>query len=89
LGRVKSLQGRPLLSYPCSWTYRIVCTDEAALRTAVALLVGDAQHTLTVLGTSASGRYRRIELELRVRDESQRNEVFAGLGRAPGVHFVL
>ena len=88
-GRVQPLEGRPELSYPCSWTYRIICTDEVALQSEIASLVGEAGHTLRHIGDSSSGRYLRMELIVSVRDEAHRNEIFAALGRAPMVRFVL
>ena len=80
---------RPEISYPCSWTYRVICTDEEDLRRAVAGIVGAAKHTLALIGASASGRYRRLELVVEVRDEPHRNEIFAALGRVQTVRFVL
>ncbi len=83
------LEGHPEIAYPCAWTYRIICTDEPALRTAIAALVVDTEHTLTSLAGSESGRYQRLELVATVRDEAQRNAIFAALGKAPSVRFVL
>lgn len=80
---------RPEIEYPCSWPYRIICADEAALRSSISLIVGTAEHTLETVGGSASGRYTRLELVVVVRDESHRNEIFAALGSAPTVKFVL
>lgn len=80
---------RPQIDYPCSWPYRIICSDEAALRSAISLIVGTAEHTLASVGGSPSGRYRRLELVVVVRDEAHRNQIFADLGSAPTVRFVL
>jgi putative lipoic acid-binding regulatory protein len=89
LTRVQPLEGRPELSYPCDWTYRIVCSDEGELRRVIGELVGTARHTLKSLGESSGGRYRRVELVLAVRDEPHRNAVFVALTRTTGVRFVL
>ena len=83
------LEGKPLISYPCEWPYRIVCGDEAVVREAVASIVGDAAHSLARIGASSSGRYARLELVVTVRDEDQRNAIFAALGRVASVRFVL
>ena len=80
---------RPEISYPCAWTYRVICTSEPELRAAVTLIVGSAVHTLELIGDSASGRYHRLELVVSVRDEAHRNEIFVALGRLPDVRFVL
>lgn len=86
---MQPLAGRPVILYPCPWTYRIVCTDEPALRALVATLVGESEHRLTSRGASSGGRYQRVELVLTVRDEAHRNEVFVALSRAEGVRYVL
>ena len=86
---MQPLAGRPEIHYPCSWTYRIICTDEPALRSAIVELVGAAAHTVASVGDSKSGRYHRLELVLTVRDEAHRNQIFVGLGRVPSVRFVL
>ena len=83
------LEGQPEISYPCAWTYRIICTDAPELRSAIASLVADSAHTLTSIGDSASGRYHRFELVVTVRDAGHRNAIFAGLGRVTSVRFVL
>ena len=87
---MQSLEGRrPEISYPCDWTFRIISTDEAELRAAIATIVGTAVHTLAVIGDSASGRYRRFELIVAVRDEEHRNKIFQALGKNSSVRFVL
>lgn len=80
---------RPAIAYPSAWPYRIVCSDESAVRAAIVVIVGAAEHSLSKIGDSASGRYQRLELVVIVRDESHRNEIFVALTRTPSVHFVL
>jgi putative lipoic acid-binding regulatory protein len=86
---MQTLGGRPEIHYPCSWTYRIICTREDAVRAAVPGIVGPLAHRLQHLGASSAGRYQRLELVLEVRDEAHRNEIFAALGRLSEVRFVL
>lgn len=86
---MQPIEGHPLVVYPCIWTYRVICTDEQALSALVVELVTDAEYALTHIGASASGIYQRFELVVNVRDEAQRNAIFAGLGRAPFVRFVV
>jgi putative lipoic acid-binding regulatory protein len=80
---------RPEIEYPCSWTYRIVCTEDSPVRAAIAGLVGDARHSLAEVRTSQHGRYRTLELELEVRDEEHRNSIFKALRELREVRFVL
>jgi putative lipoic acid-binding regulatory protein len=88
--RVQTFDGRrPEISYPCSWTYRVICTDEDVLRNDIQRLVESAEHSLSRIGASASGRYQRLELIVKVKDEEHRNRVFKALGSFAGVRFVL
>jgi len=80
---------RPEISYPCTWTYRLICVDEQVLRAAVVALMGTSEHALETIGSSASGRYQRLELRVLVRDEIERNDIFQALGRIEVVRFVL
>lgn len=80
---------RPEIDYPCTWTYRVICTDEAVLRAAIRAIVGTAEHSVSNIGSSESGRYQRLELLVTVCDEQHRNEIFAALGREAVVRFVL
>jgi len=87
---MQPLEGHPSIDYPCRWPYRVICTDEAGLRREIARIVGSAEHTVANVGDpSPSGRYHRIELQVTVRDEQHRNEIFAALTRVDGVRFVL
>lgn len=89
MGAVQTLSGRPEISYPCSWTYRIICTREEPVRAAVLGIVGGIEHGLRHLGASSAGNYQRLELVLEVRDEAHRNEIYVALGRVAEVRFVL
>lgn len=80
---------RPEIEYPTPWTYRIICVAEDPVRHAVTVLMGDLAHTLVEVHVSSAGRYRSLQLELEVRDESHRNEVFRALTGMPGVRMVI
>lgn len=80
---------RPEIDYPTAWTYRIICVEEGPVRAAVTVLMGDLAHTLVEVRVSSAGRYRSLQLELEVRDEGHRNEVFRALTGMPGVKMVI
>lgn len=79
----------PEIDYPCRWTYRIIGSDEARMRAAVAEIVGATEHTLVEGLQSSGGKYRSLQLDLLVVDDAQRLAVFAALGKHPDVRFVL
>lgn len=80
---------RPEIDYPTAWTYRIICAEEDPVRRAVIVLMGGLEHTLVEVHVSSAGRYRSLQLELEVRDEAHRNEVFRALTGMPGVRMVI
>jgi len=87
---MQSLDGRkPEITYPCSWTYKVIGLDEASLRLAVAEVVGDCVHTLTAGNESAGGKYVSLALDAQVEDEAQRLEIFKRLAQHPAVRFVI
>ncbi|MCC7012462.1 MAG: DUF493 domain-containing protein [Planctomycetes bacterium] len=84
------LEGRrPTIEYPCTWTYRVIGRDELLVRAALVELVGVAEHTLTLSAQSSSGKYRTLQLDVTVRDEAHRLELFARIAQHPDVRFVV
>jgi len=82
--------GRPLIQYPCTWSYRIICTDETLLRSSIPAIVGaGVEHTVADVGASSSGRFQRLELRVEVRDQPHRDGIFQALGALEFVRFVL
>jgi hypothetical protein len=87
---VRSFEGEhPEITYPCPWSYRIIGSDEGALRRAVVDILGDVEYTLEPANRSSGGSYCSLELEVVVRDEAHRLRVFAEIARHPEVRFVL
>ncbi|MDW7771703.1 MAG: DUF493 domain-containing protein [Desulfobulbaceae bacterium] len=60
------------INYPCSWQYKIIGEDRAAMQELVASTLADRPYTLTLSNVSRSGRYVAMNLELTVDDEEQR-----------------
>lgn len=75
--------------YPCLWNYRIIGTDEEAIRRVVAALAGEQDYRLVRSNTSATGRYVALLLSLVVQDEAQRLGVFQTLRDEETIRYVL
>lgn len=80
---------KPDINYPCQWGYKIIGTEEAALRSAVTEVVQDVAHSVTPSNRSASGRYICLDVEILVLNEDQRLTIYEGLRRHPAVKIVL
>ena len=89
--------GKPAITYPCPWTYKVVGTDEDDLRRAVKVMLevcldtgsGERGFELGVSRTSSGGRYVSLKLTLEITSEQERNALYAGLKDCPEVKMVL
>ena len=77
------------IDYPCEWSYRIIGSDEHLLRKAAKSAVGNKKYTLSVSNRSSGGKYKSLNLELRVTDENERLRIFENLKKQAAVNFVL
>lgn len=80
---------RAHIEYPCSWPYRLLGEDEAALRAAIAQVIEDREHTIEVGNSSRTGRYLSLHLQVIVQDEPDRNGLLRGLQLNADVKYVL
>ena len=80
---------KPHIVYPCEWEYRIITTDAALVRKAVAHIVADVPHALADANRSRTGKYCSLSLTLTVNDEAYRDRIFAALRKHPAVVTVL
>ena len=79
----------PEIEYPCRWSYRIVGTCADTIRALVLDVAGDAEHELRPSRASSSGKYVSFHLEVLVRDELHRHDVFHALAAHETIRYVL
>jgi putative lipoic acid-binding regulatory protein len=77
------------ITYPCTWGYTVIGPCEASLRVAIAVVVGDAEHSVEMGNTSRSGRYVSLRLSVVVTSDGQRQSIHRALARHPEVRVVL
>lgn len=80
---------RPRIDYPADWIYQVIGADEERLRKAVREVAGDRPHVLALSKTSRTGKYVSLEVQVRVRDERERLDVFEALAAHSEVRIVL
>ncbi len=80
---------KPLIAYPCEWSYKIIGADRALLANAIADLLEPFDSHFRESRQSRTGRFTSFEVTVRVETEAERNAVFDGLRRIPGVKLVL
>ena len=88
---------KPQITYPCSWGFKVVGTDEDALRAAIKECLhenlnadsGDRSFELGFSRASSKGNYISLTLNLVIQDEEERNTLFQALAGRPEVRMVI
>lgn len=81
--------GKVQLDYPCSWIYKVIGRSEASVRGAIAEVVEERLHTITISNTSAQGNYICLNLEMQVLDEEDRQSIYRSLKQHPDTVIIL
>jgi putative lipoic acid-binding regulatory protein len=79
----------PEIDYPCKWGYKLVGPNEEALRLAIAEVVEDREHDVTLSRVSRSGKYVSLAVEVLVGDHDERRGLANRFNEHPAVVFVL
>ena len=77
------------LEYPCPWEYRVIGSDETALRAAIAEVMGERAHEVETGGASAGGKWLTMIVTLEVADEEERLALYERLRSHDAVKIVL
>ncbi|MEL6821584.1 MAG: DUF493 domain-containing protein [Calditrichota bacterium] len=77
------------MEYPCKWTYKVIGMDAFEMRQAIADIVGEKEHAISVSNHSATGKYTSLNLEIVVDSEEQRTEYFTNLTQHAAIKMVL
>lgn len=80
---------KPLITYPCRWDYKIIGADAGRIRAVITAVVADAEHTVADSNRSRGGKYCSVALNVAVRDEEHRNQIFVAIRSHKDVIMVL
>ncbi|HYW78120.1 MAG TPA: DUF493 domain-containing protein [Thermoguttaceae bacterium] len=75
----KPICGKPEVDYPCQWVFKVIGTDEPALRRAIHDTIADRAHQLNMSNRSRGGKYCSLKLSIQVEDEADRDTIFEAL----------
>ena len=90
-------QQKPVVEYPCRWGFKVIGSEEEAMRAAVRECLatnltrnsGDREFELGHSRTSQGGNYVSLSLELTVQDQGERDALFAALTGRPEILMVI
>jgi putative lipoic acid-binding regulatory protein len=80
---------KPLIDYPCQWSFKIIGMDEQSIRKAVADYMGNVEYSITRSNISSKGKYVSVDFKTTVINESERNQIFTYLQKQPSVKVVI
>ncbi|MEA1982814.1 MAG: DUF493 domain-containing protein [Campylobacterota bacterium] len=90
------------LEYPCNWCYKVIASEEAALKQAIKDVIDEREqkvngnaretslgYTVTSSNKSKTGKYTSMNLDLLVHDEDDRTFIFEALKKHQNIKMVL
>lgn len=80
---------KPKIDYPCTWQFKVIGRNKAAVRTAVSNTLSTRAHTLVFSNTSRAGKFHSFSIDIRVESEEDRNLLLVSLAEAEEIVTVL
>ena len=77
------------LTYPCSWSYKLIGHEKEALQKAIHDVILEREHDLTHSNNSKTGKYVSMNLDLVIQNEDERNFIYEALKQHQHVRMVL
>ena len=85
---VKNGNQKISIDYPCRWFYKVIGSDEAKMRTAIADVIAGACE-ITASRSSATGKYISLNIAVQIENEQRRIAIYEALRKEPSVKMVL
>jgi len=77
------------LSYPCSWSYKLIGYEKEAIQKAIHSVILEREHDLKHSNNSKTGKYVSMNLNLVIQNEDERNFIFEALKKHENIKMVL
>jgi putative lipoic acid-binding regulatory protein len=77
------------LTYPCSWSYKLIAGEKEALEKAIHDVIVEREHKLVHSKNSKGGKYVSMNLDLLVHNEDDRNFIYEALKAHQNIKMVL
>ena len=77
------------LTYPCTWSYKLIAGEKEALEQAIRDVIDEREHKLTHSKNSKGGKYVSMNLDLLVHNEDDRNFIYEALKAHQNIKMVL
>ena len=78
---------KPIIVYPCKWTYAVMGSDEETLRAEIGAVVSQFPHEIAF--SKRSGKFCSLHVKVTVQSEQERDQVFQKIQSQPSVRMIL
>ena len=86
---MKILNDKPIIHYPCDWSYRIIGENEQLLRDAAKSTADGKTYRIEPSHKSSGGKYISLSFTVQVANEQERLSIFSQLKKSAAVKYVL
>ena len=86
---INDSEKKVVLEYPCNWCYKVIATEEKALKQAITDVIDEREHTLEHSNKSKTGKYVSMNLDILVHNEDDRTFIFDALKKHQNIKMVL
>ena len=86
---INDSEKKVVLEYPCNWCYKVIATEEKALKQAITDVIDERDHTLEHSNKSKTGKYVSMNLDILVHNEDDRTFIFDALKKHQNIKMVL
>ena len=87
--KLKDIEQKAIIHYPCRWLYKVIGTDREKLRQNLEALLQDCSYSVTFSNASATEKYHCLNVEVMVENEAKRLAIYEALKAEPSVKIVL
>jgi len=77
------------ITYPCTWSYKIIGVDKDALFKAADAALGGVPFEISESNKSANGKYLSFNIRLKVSSDEQRRQIADELSGSSAIKIVL
>ena len=86
---INDSEKKVVLEYPCNWCYKVIATEEKALKQAITDVIDERDHSLEHSNKSKTGKYVSMNLDILVHNEDDRTFIFDALKKHQNIKMVL
>ena len=86
---IKDREDKLELTYPCSWTYKVIGHEKEALQKAIRDVIDERDHSIAHSKASKAGKYISMNLDMLVHNDDDRSFIFEALKNHQDIKMVL